>query len=322
MKPKHLMATQETETLPPGYRMTELGPLPEEWRVVKLGEVADIGHKGRTLLYKTKVPFIPMPLIPEEELYLDKFELRPPKDVRSGVVVRNGDLLLAKITPCLENGKQGIVRNLPGGWGYATTEVFPIYPKNQQLLLEFLAYYLKVGKVRQDLASKMEGTTGRQRLPKTVLREYFIPLPPLSEQRAIAYVLRTVQESKEATERVITVLRELKRSLMRHLFTYGPVPVDATDRVELKETEIGPLPAHWRVVRLGEVVELRKGTVSPAEVPEARYVGLEHIDSGEIRIRRFGKASDTRSAKAIFHNFARRGLPPLGGRGIRTPSLY
>ncbi|WP_043760251.1 restriction endonuclease subunit S [Rhodothermus marinus] len=199
---------------------SEIGPLPAHWRVVRLGEVANIGHRGQKRLFQVQVPFIPMALIPEDGLYLDKWEKRAPQDVRSGVLVKNGDLLLAKITPCFENGKQGIVRNLPDGWGYATTEVFPIYPKDhQRLLLEFLAYYLKVENVRQALASKMEGTTGRQRLPKAVLIECKIPLPPLPEQQEIARMLQAVDARIEAEEKKKAALEALFKTLLHHLMT-------------------------------------------------------------------------------------------------------
>ena len=243
-----------TEDLPDGFQMTELGPLPEEWQVVRLGEVAIVGPPRIPRLSRDAIPFIPMALIPEGGHEVSQYELRAPSDVRSGVVVLEGDLLLAKITPCLENGKQGIVKRIPNGWGYATTEVFPIRT-NEQLKIEFLNYYLLQRSVREALASKMEGTTGRQRLPKAVVIALPIPLPPLPEQRAIAHVLRTVQRAKEATEGVIAALKDLKKSLMQHLFTYGPVPVGAKNFWPQRETELGPLPKEWRVVRLGEVAE-------------------------------------------------------------------
>jgi type I restriction enzyme S subunit len=85
-------------------------------------------------------------------------------------------------------------------------------------------------------------------------------------------VLRAVQRAKEVTEGVIAALKELKKSLMQHLFTYGPVPVTERERVPLQETEIGPIPAHWRVVRLGEVGKVVRGA-SPRPKGDPRYFG-------------------------------------------------
>lgn len=246
--------------LPAEFKMTELEPLPKEWEVMRLGEVASFSrrHKKLSIHPVGLIPFVPMALLPEDSLYITRWEMRHPGEIRSGTFFQDGDLLLARITPCLENGKQGIAKDLPSGWGFATTEVFPIRPRNN-LQIEFLALYLKMPSVRASLAEKMEGTTGRQRLPKAVIEALLIPLPPLLEQQAIAHVLRTVQRAKEATERVIQVTRELKKSLMRHLFTYGPVPLEEVEKVSLKETAIGPLPEEWEVVQLGDIFEIQQG---------------------------------------------------------------
>lgn len=206
------------------------------------------------------LPFIPMALLPSHELYVTRWELRPADEIRSGVVVSDGDFLLAKITPCLENGKQAIVKGLPGGWGYATTEVFPIR-SNADVHTEFLAYYFKLPQLRSYLAQKMEGATGRQRLPRPVLENLLIPLPPLPEQRAIARILRTLQRAREQTEVVLAATRNLRASLMRHLFTYGPVPIDQADQVPLKESEIGPVPEHWQFSRLDALTSRGGGTI-------------------------------------------------------------
>jgi len=199
-------------------RETEIGPVPEEWEVVRLGEVASVGPSRIPEPTRDMLPFIPMSLIPEGGREILQYELRVPTEIRSGVAISEGDLLLAKITPCLENGKQGIVKRIPGGWGYATTEVFPIRAK-ERLEIEFLNYYLLQPSIREALASKMEGTTGRQRLPRAVVVSLLIPLPPLPEQRAIAEILRAVDRKIEAEEARQRALEALFRTLLHDLMT-------------------------------------------------------------------------------------------------------
>jgi len=108
-----------------------------------------------------------------------------------------------------------------------------------------------------------------------LLREQLIVSPPLSEQRAIASVLRAVQRAKEACERVIAAMRHLKLTLMHCLFTYGPVTVEQAGQVPLKETEIGLMPAHWSVVPLGELGDIVTGTTPSTRRPE--YFGEPHL---------------------------------------------
>ncbi len=232
------------DALPEGFKMTELGPLPEEWQVVRLGEVvsAKKGRKpdkvtdvasGGSLPYLTAEYFrsnVPTQFVPSN--YLTRTEICSASDV---VLIWDGSKAGQVFT-----GLQGVL---------ASTMV-KVVPVDQNLHKVFLYFYLLAH--FETFNSQTTGST-IPHVSKTLFLNLPIPLPPLAEQRAIAHVLRTVQEAKEATERVITALKELKKSLMRHLFTYGPGPVDKIGAVPMQETEIGPMPTHWRVVKLGEV---------------------------------------------------------------------
>jgi type I restriction enzyme S subunit len=114
---------------------------------------------------------------------------------------------------------------------------------------QFLDFYRRTDAWRASIARSGQGSV-RVRYYFHHIAAFPIGLPPLREQRAIARVLRTVQEAKEACARVIAATRQLKHSLLAHLFTYGPVPFDQADKVRLKETEIGQIPEHWSIDRL------------------------------------------------------------------------
>lgn len=235
--------------------MDERGfPLPDEWKWVRLSEVVEFTIKPTGLAFSSPVTFIPMELVPDDRIFADDFLLKDNADVPSGVYCERGDILLPRITPSFENGKQGIVGDIPTNFAYATTEVFPLKPSSAIDSL-YLFFYLLRSQVRSELAEKMQGTTGRQRIPKSALADLSIPLPPIPRQRAISHSLFAIYEAKVARRKELAMERERKAALVEHLFTYG------TRGESRKQTEIGLIPDSWRIVRLGDVSEfLQYGT--------------------------------------------------------------
>ncbi len=167
--------------------------LPADWQVKPIREAYAFTKKPRGLSIKddSRVPFLPMDVIPVGRVMVSAYQERLGSALSSGTYIENGDLLVAKITPSFENGKQAIV-NWKNSFGFATTEVIPIQEITGVSDKYFLFHLLLHPAVRSDLAGKMDGTTGRQRLSKEVLGDCLIPLPPLSEQRKIAAVLGLV----------------------------------------------------------------------------------------------------------------------------------
>ena len=202
-------------------KQTKIGEIPESWKAVRLGKVTTFTKKPRDLRYSeyNEVPFVPMELIPITKLYSEEFTLKTNDELKSGTYFENGDILLPKITPSFENGKQCIIKELPTPFGIATTEVIPIRELEGISDISYLFYYLLLPNVRMSLAGKMQGTTGRQRLSKDTLVSLQIPLPPLSEQHAIANVFQAIDEKTAALEQEVSHLDELFHAMLDELMT-------------------------------------------------------------------------------------------------------
>ncbi len=252
---------------------------PSDWKLGPIAESFDFTGKPRGLdLSKNgdEIPFFPMDQIPLGRIHVSVFTPKPLAQLGSGTYVENGDLMVAKITPSFENGKQAIV-DIESDFAYATTEVIPIRGRKEESDTLFLFFYLLHPEVRSDLAGKMEGSTGRQRLRKTVLGDRLIPLPPLPEQKKIAHILSTVQRAIEAQERIIQSTTELKKAIMHKLFTEG------LRNEPQKQTAIGPVPESWEVVRCEDVCD--SISVGIVVKPSSYYVadGVPAFRSQNVR---------------------------------------
>lgn len=276
------------------FKQTEIGKIPKEWEVARLGDESITEIRGNKGINKfERIAFIPMEFISDSGMFA-KYEMRLLKEVKSFTYCERGDLLLAKITPSLENGKQGIVPNdIPNGFALATTEVFPISCKGVGRL--FLFYILKFPKFRNKIISSMIGTTGRQRASKESVEKLLIPLPPLPEQKKIAGILSTADEAIQKVDEAIAKTERLKKGLMQELLTKG------IGHKEFKETEIGRMPKKWEVARMGDICYQRNEIIQPTREGVVKFVGLEHIESGKTSITSFVTDSNVKSSKFKFH---------------------
>lgn len=202
-------------------KQTEIGEIPESWEITRLAETVIFTKKPKDLRYSEykEIPFVPMELIRIAKHFSEDFVLKTNDELKSGTYFELGDILLAKITPSFENGKQCILKDLPTPFGIATTEVIPIREVEGVSDISFLFYYLLLPTVRTSLAGKMQGTTGRQRLSKEALVNLEIPLAPLPEQRAIANIFRTIDDKIAALEREVQLIDELFHAMLEELMT-------------------------------------------------------------------------------------------------------
>ena len=237
------------------FKQTELGEVPEDWRISSVDEKYNFSKKPRDLNFSDfeTISFIPMDMIPNDKIVLDNYAERKPEDISSGVYFESGDLLLSKITPSFENGKQCIVKDIKHGFGIATTEVIPIKEKNRVSDIRFLFYYLLLNNIRSQIAEKMEGATGRKRVPVQVIKALKIPFPSLLEQKKISGILFQIQRAIEIQDKLIEATKELKQSTMKQLFTYG------VKRQKTKQTELGTIPKDWEVVTIERLFNLKQG---------------------------------------------------------------
>lgn len=270
--------------------------LPAEWGWGRLGDFFEVTRKPRSLQLSEHeaTVFIPMEAIAQDGAYSPRYETRAVAELTSGTYFEKGDLLVAKITPSFENGKQALVADCPNDFGFATTEVIPLRSKEAHYRLRLLFFYLLHPEVRSYIAERMEGSTARQRVPEPVLLELPFPRVSAGEQAAMADVLEGIVTARLLQRRAERIAIRLKNSVMDSVFAFG------LRNEERKESEIGPIPKSWSLRPLGSLGKVGSGTTPNRTDPRYWNEGtVPWITSGRMYEREITGSAEKVTTEAI-----------------------
>lgn len=191
------------------------------WGLTSLGEVCDINpqkSQDNRLVSDLIVSFVSMSAVSEKG-EIDTSETKRYDDVKSGFTYfLEEDVLFAKITPCMENGKGAVAKKLCNGIGFGSTEFHvlrPIAGKSNPYWIYVLTTFQKF---RTDAANNMTGSAGQRRVPSSFLKNYKVAIPPLELQEQFAAFVRQTDKSKVAIQKALDETQILFDSLMQKYF--------------------------------------------------------------------------------------------------------
>jgi len=168
---------------------------------------------------ETEVSFVPMSCVNTYDASFTPAEIRNLRDVSTGFTYfRDNDVLLAKITPCFENGKAGIARNLKNGIGFGSTEFIVIRADTSVVKPEWIFYHINSHEFIDGGKSFMTGTAGQQRIALNYVKQYKIPIPSLEEQQKILDSIHREQALIEPSKKIIETFSEKIALRIKELF--------------------------------------------------------------------------------------------------------
>lgn len=212
---------------------TKESSLPPNWSYLPLSDVVDINPRldKKQFSDDLAVSFVPMPAVEAESGEIDVSAIRTFGEVKKGYTAfQEGDVLFAKITPCMENGKMAVVPALHNDLGFGSTE-FHVLRSSDRVLPKYLYYFVSSKQFRVDAEHNMTGAVGQRRVPTGYLQNIKIPLPPLEQQKSI---VAKIEELFSELDNGIAALKTAREQLKVYRQTI------------LKHAFEGKLTAQWR----------------------------------------------------------------------------
>jgi type I restriction enzyme, S subunit len=293
-----------------------LGNAPAHWLVKRLRFLAHLNpskSEVSNLDRDTEVSFLPMEAIGDDGA-LNLERTRPLGEVETGYTYfRDGDVTIAKITPCFENGKGAVMRELKGTVGFGTTELIVARPRRNETFSDYLHWLFISPPFRKLGEAAMYGAGGQKRVPDDFVRDFAIAFPPLPEQTAIAAFLDRETGKIDALvaeqEKLITLLKEKRQAVISHAVTKGLDPT-----APMKDTGIewlGEVPAHWDVCHLKRMCE--KVTDGAHVSPETDGGVYHFVSTKDIGDSSIDFDNCLRTSESSFDDLVRSGCRPIVG---------
>ena len=231
-------------------------------KTVALGEIANINPRlGRTMASDEPVSFVPMAYLSDQSAAATPESVRPFGEVSKGYTpMLDGDLLVAKITPCFENGKIGQAQ-LTTRVGMGSTEFHVVRP-SAEIDARYLLHFLRTPRVNQAGRLRMTGSGGQRRVPAAYLEELGVPLPPIDEQRRIAAILDQVGRLASRTQQAADGVDRLPASIFRQMELRGFPEVALGDIVA--SSQIGLVRSAAQLGDRGSFEYVRMDAISSA----------------------------------------------------------
>jgi len=247
-----------------------LGEIPEHWAMKCLKQLVQVNPIGGRAKKEETVTFLPMEAVSTNGLIDGTRIERRANYPDSLTEFQRRDVILAKITPCFENGKGAYLESLQTGKGVGSTEFHVFRPDRSLLLPGFLYYLVTNGDFRNYATAFMEGSAGQKRVTTPFVSNCKFPIPPKEEQHRIATFLdqktAEIDEAINKKQRLIDLLKEQKAILINQAVTKGLNP-----NVPMRDSGVewmGEVPAHW---------EVRRAKYIFREVDERSKTGTEEL---------------------------------------------
>jgi type I restriction enzyme S subunit len=264
---------------------------PEHWNASRLRFAATLNPSKQEVKgfgEQEMVSFLPMEVIGEDGSLRLENEKEIGECLSGYTYFRDGDVCVAKITPCFENGKGAILRGLKGGIGFGTTELIVARPREEMITPEFLDYLFRSQVFRSLGESEMYGAGGQKRVPESFVRDFIALLPSTDEQKQVTIFLDRETAKIDALiaeqQRLIELLQEKRQAVISHAVTKGLNP-----NAPMKDSGVewlGEVPEHW------EVLELKRLNAEGSSITYGIVQAGPHQEKGVPYIRTSDMSGD------------------------------